>query len=570
MCGLIVVENHESLVSKTPSNILQHRGPDACQRTVAGEFAFDHYRLSIIDPTEGANQPFIKHPDYVLAYNGEIFNFQRLRAEFSATEYQTDCDTEVLYEGLIEHGREVLNRLNGMFAFVFYDKKKHVLWGARDRFGVKPLYYAFTGSGNLALASEQKALFPLLEERKTRTNALAEYFAYKFIQAPNTLVENVFELPPGCCFEYDLTEKKFTVSSWYALCDRRSERRENLTEEVESLLYDSIKIRLISDVPIGLQLSGGVDSSLIAHMAKSLSGKHFKSFNISFPESPHDENEFALGISQRLNTEHFSIPFTEQDFLALWKKGVYHQDEPLNHPHSLPIMKLTEVAKQEVTVLLSGEGADEVFLGYEHYANMFRHADLASINQARMFLPEEQVRQILDFPVTRELMLGERRGLEDYPGENYCSYYDFKTHLVTLLNRIDKMSMANSLEVRTPFLDYRLVELGLSEHMASLYGEGYRKRPLMELYEKYFADNLSRRPKVGFRVPFDDWLDARGPVWAFCLDILSQFQPHDGINQDKVRSVAASLERGQLQATDYRLVWVLVNFALWKDIFRIR
>lgn len=569
MCGLVVVENHGRALEDQPTNILHHRGPDASRREVTDEFVFDHYRLSIIDPTEGANQPFTKHPDYVLVFNGEIFNFQRLREEFSPRQYLTDCDTEVLYEGLIEKGRDVLHQLNGMFAFVFYDKKRHLLWGARDRFGIKPLYYAFTAEGYLAIASEQKALYPLLKSRKTREGALAEYLAFKYIQPPQTLVEGVHEIPPGCVFEYDMQSGKLKISSWYSLCESRSGQREDLVGDVEALLYDAINIRLISDVPIGLQLSGGVDSSLIAHMAKEQSGKHFKSFNISFPESPHDENEYALAISRKLDTQHFSIPFTEQDFLDLWKKGIYHLDEPLNHPHSLPIMKLTEVARQEVTVLLSGEGADEVFLGYEHYAAMFRQPNVAAINKARMFLPAEEVRQLLQWPATDEQMLGARLELESYAGENQYSFYDFKTHLVTLLNRIDKMSMANSLEVRTPFLDYRLVELGLSERVSSLYGDGYRKRPLMELYEKYFADNQSGRPKVGFRVPFDDWLDQKGPVWAFCLEVLKGFKPHDGLNLSQVNKVTQRLEHSALQPVDYKLVWVLVNFALWKDIFQI-
>ena len=550
---------------------LGHRGPDARGRWCDDEVVLEHTRLSIIDLSPDANQPFSLNPRYVITYNGEIFNFEDLRAKVAAgTRFTTRSDTEVLFRLLEQQGTAALEHLNGMFAFAFYDRERKRLLLARDRFGVKPLYYHHDARG-LVFSSEQKAIYPLVDADVDR-DALAEYLAFKFVSGSRTLVQGVSELEPGHLLEFDVTANALSTRRWYQLPVGRDGSAKGVAEATETLLEDAVRVRLVGDVPVGLQLSGGVDSSLVAYMVSERLGRKLHSYSIGFPGSDHDETGFAQRLADRFGLQHCPIEFTVDDFVALWERATWHNDEPLNHPHSLPIYKLNQVARSDVTVLLSGEGADEVFLGYDQHRRYLGLESLDDAAQFYRFLPHETVRLALAHrgPATeddvgcRRAMAGEAAG-----APNALTILEFQLHLNTLLNRIDKMSMASAVEIRTPFLDVRLVELGVRAPIPSLVGSdgGSRKLPLMQLYEKFFGDGLSRRPKIGFRVPFDDWLRTDDRFRDTVLQLILQLEDGDLLSSAYVRGLTDRLHRQTWAPEVFREAWVAANLSIWHRLF---
>jgi len=550
---------------------LGHRGPDARGLWRDDDVVLEHTRLSIIDLSPDANQPFSRNDRYVITYNGEIFNFEDLRAELDAgIRFTTRSDTEVLFRLLETQGKAALGRLNGMFAFAFYDRDRKKLLLARDRFGVKPLYYHHDRRG-LVFASEQKAIYPLISGG-VDSDALAEYLAFKCVAGRRTLVQGVYELEPGHVLDFDVAANTLSTGPWYTLPRDRDTAADDLDATIEALLEDAVRVRLIADVPVGLQLSGGVDSSLVAYMVSARLGRKLHSYSIGFPGSEHDETAFAQRIADRLGLHHCPIEFTVDDFMGLWERATFHNDEPLNHPHSLPIYKLNQVARANVTVLLSGEGADEVFLGYEQHRRYLNLASTDDAVQFHRFLPLETVQTALArgrAEVADDLGCRGDMARAGADSPNALTVLEFQLHLNTLLNRIDKMSMASAVEIRTPFLDVRLVETGVRAPTPSLVGSdgGHRKLPLMRLYEKLFGDGLSRRKKVGFRVPFDEWLREDRRFRDTVLERVLQLDNGDLLSPAYVRGLADRLHRQEFAPATFREAWVVANLSIWHRLF---
>ncbi|MBM4297187.1 MAG: hypothetical protein FJ143_05550, partial [Deltaproteobacteria bacterium] len=449
----------------------------------------------------------------------------------------------------------------------YYDQEQKKLWLVRDRFGVKPLYYTLTPEG-LVFASEQKAIYPYIEP-ELNAAALQEYFTFKYVSGARTLVRGVLELDPGAYLEIDLETMVIKKVQWYRPPPVRRQTAEGLIEEVECLLEDAIRLRLISDVPLGVQLSGGLDSSIITHIVSRLRSDRVKSYSISFVNSPYDEGSYAQEIADRCGVEHHPIAFTADDFLQNWDRAVFHNDEPLNHPHSLPIMKLTAVARRDVTVLLSGEGADEAFAGYLHTRRYLFAEDPACYLELGRFNDAASLREMLvDEVLSEPAEIGERLALSAEAKRNKTGYhgYELRTHLNTLLNRVDKMSMANAMEVRTPFLDYRLVELGLQAPLLALVGQQQetRKKPLMELYERYFSNGLSTREKIGFRVPWDEWVRER-PAFRRFIQAHLEVERQDPIfRPGYIDDLIQCLGQGVISGARLKQIWTVANYAIWR------
>ena len=576
MCGIFGIVNPFAEQADYACEILRHRGPDSSGHWRGGNVVLEHTRLSILDLSASASQPFAAIPDKALVFNGEIFNFAEIRSALARDfEFHTTSDTEVLYYAFHKWGVSCLPRLNGMFAFAFYDQVQGKLWLVRDRYGVKPLYYSLTESG-LVFASEQKAIYPYIDARVNQ-RALREHFAFKYVSGRRTLVEGVSELEPGAYLEIDLQPFKVNEARWYSLPFRRHQSSDEMAEgELEALIEDSIRLRLISDVPLGVQLSGGVDSSVITRIVSRLTPNRVNTYSINCINSPYDEGPYAQDIANVCGVEHHPIDFTADNFLELWDTATYHNDEPLNHPHSLPIMKLTEVARRDVTVLLSGEGADEVFCGYPHAKRFLKAQDSGSYLEFGRFNDAANLTEML----AEELLIepdefGEREGFIHNPGREGTNYtsYEFRTHLTTLLNRVDKMSMANAMEIRTPFLDYRLVQLGVEAPLAALIGndgEG-RKRPLMALYEKYFHNGESARPKIGFRVPWDEWMREKASFRNFVAERIAEMRQEPLFKDGYIDRLINVLRNGVLSDSTLKQIWTVANYAIWRLQFpRIR
>ncbi len=577
MCGIfgITKKTFFNKSGVSGATILCHRGPDNEGNWENEHIKLEHSRLAIIDLTEAGNQPFEYNPGKVLVFNGEIYNFQELQKKWfdENNPWQTHSDTEVLYRGLVKKGLDCLDELNGMFAFGYYDTSSNKIFLVRDRYGIKPVYY-YHNDLDFIFASEQKAIAKFTGWNPNLDN-LTEYSVFKYVSGNKTSIENIYELEPGHAAEFDVNSGELKIWRWHDFGEERTEKEIDY-EKLQTIISESIKRHLISDAPVGIQLSGGVDSSILAWYVNKIKGEGIKSFSINFLESEFDESVEAAKTAKKFNFDHHSIPFSVKDFIEIWPKAIEFFDEPINHPHTIPLFKLYQIAKEHVKVLLSGEGADEAFLGYEHHKKIL---DITNFNDLRNFS------KFLDFDSIKEyLNLDLIKNNDDYWGNKTeaakywiskgitgISGYEFHHHLNTLLNRIDKMSMANSVEVRTPFLDNELVGFGLKQNIDSLFrlsanNKTKRKIPLMKIYEKLFGIDASEKNKIGFRVPFDEWIQNKLELRKFCIEKLSKTNQFEELNHKKIEELKQKLEKNdRLDNSEVRIIWLLTNYLLWRQ-----
>jgi len=577
MCGIFGITK-KTLINQSDvsgATILCHRGPDNEGNWENEDVKLEHSRLAIIDLTDAGNQPFELSEGKILVFNGEIYNFQELRKKWfdENQPWQTHSDTEVLYRGLVNKGLDCLNELNGMFAFGFYDTVSNKIFLVRDRYGIKPMYY-YHNELDFIFASEQKAIAKFTGWNPNLKN-LSEYSVFKYVSGNKTIIENIFELEPGHAAEFDVASGELKIWRWYDFVKERTEEEIDY-EKLEKIIFESIKRHLISDAPVGIQLSGGIDSSILAWYVNKIKGEGIKSFSINFLESKFDESVEAAHTAKKFNFDHHSIPFSVTDFIEIWPKAIEFFDEPINHPHTLPLFKLYQVAKEHVKVLLSGEGADEVFLGYEHHKKILNITNFKDLRNFSKFLDFDLIKEYLNLDLIENTgdCWGNKTESAKYwisKGSTGISGYEFHHHLNTLLNRIDKMSMAHSVEVRTPFLDNELVEFGLKQNVDSLFrfsenDNTKRKIPLMEIYEKLFNIDASDKSKIGFRVPFDEWVQNKPELRKFCSQILSKTKQYDELNHNKIKELQKNLEVNKtLDNYQIRIVWLLSNYLLWRQ-----
>ena len=577
MCGIFGITK-KTLINQSDvsgATILCHRGPDNEGNWENEDVKLEHSRLAIIDLTDAGNQPFELSEGKILVFNGEIYNFQELRKKWfdENQPWQTHSDTEVLYRGLVNKGLDCLNELNGMFAFGFYDTVSNKIFLVRDRYGIKPMYY-YHNELDFIFASEQKAIAKFTGWNPNLKN-LSEYSVFKYVSGNKTIIENIFELEPGHAAEFDVASGELKIWRWYDFVKERTEEEIDY-EKLEKIIFESIKRHLISDAPVGIQLSGGIDSSILAWYVNKIKGEGIKSFSINFLESKFDESVEAAHTAKKFNFDHHSIPFSVTDFIEIWPKAIEFFDEPINHPHTLPLFKLYQVAKEHVKVLLSGEGADEAFLGYEHHKKILNITNFKDLRNFGKFLDFDLIKEYLNLDLIENTgdCWGNKTESAKYwisKGSTGISGYEFHHHLNTLLNRIDKMSMAHSVEVRTPFLDNELVEFGLKQNVDSLFrfsenDNTKRKIPLMEIYKKLFNIDASDKSKIGFRVPFDEWVQNKPELRKFCSQILSKTKQYDELNHNKIKELQKNLEVNKtLDNYQIRIVWLLSNYLLWRQ-----
>ena len=576
MCGIFGItrksEFHEIDISG--STLLCHRGPDNEGNWENDDVKLEHSRLAIIDLTDAGNQPFELEQGKVLVFNGEIYNFQELRKNWydENQPWKSHSDTEVLYRGLVTKGLECLNELNGMFAFGFFDTNSNKIFLARDRYGIKPIYYYHDGL-DFIFASEQKAIAKFTGWSPDLNN-LSEYSVFKYVSGNKTTIKNIFELEPGHAAEYDVASGELKIWRWHNFTKERTEEKIDY-EKLETTIFESVKRHLISDAPIGIQLSGGIDSSILAWYVNKIKGNNIKSFSIKFLDSKFDESEEAAQTAKKFNFEHHSISFSVTDFIEIWPKAIKFFDEPINHPHTLPLFKLYQVAKNHVKVLLSGEGADEAFLGYEHHKKILSITDYKDLRNFSKFVDFDLIKEYLNLELIGNTndYWGNKTESAKYwisKGSTGISGYEFHHHLNTLLNRIDKMSMAHSVEVRTPFLDNELVEFGLKQNIDTLFkfsqnNNTKRKIPLMQIHKKLFGVDLSDKGKIGFHVPFDEWIQNVSELRKFCSDAISETKKYNELNHNKIEELRRKLETEDvLENFEIRIIWLLTNYLLWR------
>ncbi|MHA2344794.1 MAG: asparagine synthase (glutamine-hydrolyzing), partial [Candidatus Hodarchaeales archaeon] len=497
MCGIFGCNFNDKSLLKKIGDVLKHRGPDGRGSFSDENVSLGHRRLKVIDLSDRAKQPISNENNSVwLVYNGEIYNFRGLRSELEGVghDFKSETDSEVIVHGYEEWGTGVVDKLRGVFAFAIYDSDKKKLVLARDRIGVKPLYYYFDGA-RLVFASEIKAILeyikPVLDKE-----ALDEFFTFQYCIAPKTLFQGIRKVRAGCFLEIDLKTGQLKEKIYWDLISKASQKREDyFIQKIEEKIKESVKLRLISDVPLGIYLSGGLDSSYIAALAKELK-EDIKAYTIGF-NHPTDETEYAKLVAEHLDLDHKVIS-VEADEVELLPKVTWHLDTPVVNVASVPLYIMSRTSKKYLTVALMGDGGDELFAGYEKYRLLairektkklpglitkpaVKFAPIEKENKKRLkkFLTKQNGEAYLSYISSfddeekKELYIGwtgvsHREALEKYfvPNRNVLQsamIFDLKTLLPDdYLMKVDKSTMANAIEARVPYLDHQMAELALS------------------------------------------------------------------------------------------------------------
>ncbi len=603
-------------------DVLSHRGPDDAGLFVRARVGLGHRRLSIIDVASG-HQPMSNEDGSLhIIYNGEIYNHADFRSALEAAghTYSTHCDTETILHLYEEHGEKCVDYLRGMFAFAIWNERTGQLFIARDRLGVKPLYYALTSDGSIYFGSEIKSIFeagPIRPE--LNYVALPDYLANHAPSGEETLFKGVKRLLPGHTLTWRdgcVQIEKYWDISFTADATERSDA--DYIAEWSDLFRESVRLRLMADVPLGMFLSGGIDSSAILAIMSRMVSEPIKTFSVAFEEREANEFEYARLVAREFRTNHHEVVVSPGNFFAALPNLIWHEDEPLAHPSSVALYFVSRLAADHVKVVLTGEGSDELLAGYGRYRKTLLNLWLGrryhsllpvdlrdSIRNQIHGLPygsslrQKLTRTFLDFPPTlesayfdnfsvfsralqRDLLSPEtleRVGcIEPYAAANsvlrqtdaktlldQLLHADIKTYLHELLMKQDQMSMAASLESRVPFLDHKLVEFSakLPERM-KLRGST-TKYILRESMRNIVPARILSRPKMGFPVPMGSWL--RG-AFSGVVDeyILSERALNRGIfNRDFVRTL---VKRHQQLGEDHsERLWALINFEIWQRQF---
>lgn len=562
MCGIAGFYHTKGL--KLDSSVLDkmvqslhHRGPDAQGSLYFDHVGLSHARLSILDLTSAANQPMITEDErIILSYNGEVYNFKSIKKELETLGYTfiTKGDTEVVLKGFQQWGTELFNKLNGFFAIAVFDKNKDELILARDRIGIKPLYYSFQND-TLLFGSELKTITSSgLFESKIDHKQVQHFVNYSYIAQDRTIFQDAFKLKPGHYLRISaagIKLEKYWNLNEYALFVNENSLEKNI-QITEDLINDSVGLRLQSDVPLGTFLSGGIDSSLVSVFASKNSQEQLSSFTIGFEEDAFDEAPFALQVSKKLNTNHFSSTLTEGHLLQLLDKIPRIFDEPFADSSAIPTYLVSQMAAKNITVALSGDGGDELFWGYNRYQvvsdilqkiNKLPKSLQKPISILTKQLPKQKLKRLSHFlsRYSASQNLGDLYAwsmenfssdeLQNLLGENYetgdsmpnhiglffkdklqddrnlLPLIDMQSYLPDdILTKVDRTSMQNSLEVRVPLLDHRIVEHALSIPLNQKIHQNSPKYILKNILYKSLTKELFERPKSGFSVPLNKWL----------------------------------------------------------------
>lgn len=539
MCGFLFSnqpQSKEYFLSKL--GLIDYRGPDYTGYENIGDMHFGHVRLSILDLEHRSNQPF-NFGNLSMIYNGEIYNYLDIKEQLESLGYKfvTKSDTEVLLIGYYEWGKDILQKINGMFSFVIYDPKNNIVFGARDRLGVKPLYYYW----NHEIFEACSQIKPIAHDKNFSLdeNAISMYLDCKFIPTPYTIYKETKKLEPGHYFQYSLADHTFEKFGYWDL--RKVEPFAGTYEEaklhLKSLLADAVKIRLFSDVPLGSFLSGGVDSALVTAVASKLNKEPLNTFTIGFEDEDFDESKVAEEYARILNTNHKTLICSPEDILNNLPTLLKVYDEPFADNSALPSLLLNSMTKRHVTVALSGDGGDESFLGYNHFESLLKNRWIISMPYflrkigafalSTVYSPNSRIVSALSVGKKHEYLerIFSRMGLLLTQKKNnwlkeFDKYRKLNNNFIQQaadLNiklwldgdsnvKVDRASMAYAVEVRSPFLDYRIVEFARTlplEHRIKL---GNKKRILKDLLGEHLPPEIFDLPKKGFSMPLESWL----------------------------------------------------------------
>ena len=618
MCGITGIFHFDNsrkvdeLVLKKITNCLSHRGPDGDGFYINQSIGFGHRRLSIIDLSTGDQPMFSDDKRIAIVYNGEIYNYIELREELKKLGHKffTESDTEVIIRAYEHWGTDCQNKLNGMWAFALWDEKKKQLFISRDRLGEKPLYYSVFDN-SFVFGSEIKSLLAYGCPSIQNTELTELYLCLGYIPAPYSFYKNIFKLRQG----HYLLVKENSVSEYkywdISLPDEKNMIKDKklVYEKFETIFRDAVKIRMRSDVPYGAFLSGGLDSASVVAVMSEISKAPVRTFTIGFTDKVFDERKLAKHVADKFHTHHSEFVVEQESFEESLDKILHHYDEPFGDSSAIPTGYVSKIASQKVKMVLTGDGGDEVLSGYNSYqVEKFARPYQQIPSFVRSFLPSmispvksmltgnlryklNRVERILSYshqsyksrllaksswyiPDRIEKMtegLGKQIKLSDFIDDFYSQYpahdsfyklmlFQFKVLLPDdFLVKVDRMSMAYSMETRIPFLDYRLVEF-MTQVSKNVKMQGYeRKSVLRNSIGKKLPPSLLNAPKKGFSVPMREWFKDK----AFDSKLMTLYEDDFGLDRKIIKQIIHDNKEGKVDLGNF--IWMLFTLKAWSE-----
>ena len=602
MCGFVGYINKEKDKKdniKKMADLIAHRGPDSEGYYTDENIALGFRRLSIIDLNNGSQPIYNEDKSKVIIFNGEIYNFEPLRKDLikKGHTFTTKTDTEVILHGYEEYGEKILDKLRGMFAFVIYDKNTKELFAARDFYGIKPLYYAKMGN-TFIFGSEIKSFLIHPHFKKELNYKMLEYYlTFQYSPGNETFFKNVYKLMPGHYLKYK--NGKLEIKKYYEIKFKqdKSKTYDEWKQGIKERLADSIKAHKISDVEVGSFLSSGVDSSYIAACSDV-----DKTFTVGFNNEKYSEINYAKDLSEKINTQNISKIITKEEYFKNLPNIIYYMDEPVADPSAIALYFVTQIASENVKVSLSGEGSDEIFGGYNIYQEPLTDAWYYkipypirfAIGKVASIFPHKRG---INFLIRRGLKLEDRfignafifnnkevkkilrnkrktKGFQDLTKPYYdkvagkdditkMQYIDFNFWLVgDILTKADKMSMANSLEVRVPFLDRPLIDYATSLPTEYKVDKNTTKKIFRDIASEVLEDKVSTKKKLGFPVPIRVWLK-EDETYESVRKVF--MQDNKFFNQKAILKILDDHKKGK--SDNSRKIWTIYVFLIWYEIF---
>jgi asparagine synthase (glutamine-hydrolysing) len=599
---------------KDAAAVIHHRGPDAdgFYFSPDNKIGFAHRRLSILDLSNAANQPMLSADGrYCIVFNGEVYNFSELKQQLKdkGASLKTTSDTEVIIELFAQQGASCFAKMNGMFAFAIHDKQKNTVTICRDHVGIKPLFY-YLDDQSFVFASELKAIKKILGNKLSVCNEAIPYFLHLgFIPEPLTIYNSTYKFPSAHYAEINLEKKSIDVSpkAFWKLEDTITtvvtKDESAAKKELNELLHDAIQKQLISDVPIGTFLSGGIDSSLVTAIASKVNGSNkIKTFSIAIDDGKYNESKFAKQVANHLKTEHHEFAVKEKEVMELVDKLIPAYDEPFADSSSFPTMMVSRLARKHVTVALSGDGGDELFHGYGMYQWAKRLSNpLASITKAPLYAASklmgnryQRAGNLYDYTNSENIIThifsqeqyyfkqNELASLLTNTGFDFSrmnklpgttrklsatekqSFWDFNHYLKDdLLVKVDRASMQYSLESRVPLLDYRLVEFAYNLSANLKIKDGTMKYLLKEVLYDHVPKEIFNRPKWGFAIPLDKWLstDLKYLLDKYTSQVM--IEKYNVIKYDSVKKIKEQYKNGKTYL--YNRLWLIITLHWWLE-----
>lgn len=614
MCGFVCsVYDEANSVSrlsaetfKKMNRIITHRGPDDEGYYEDAFVQFGFRRLSIIDIESGAQPLSYDDERYWIIFNGEIYNHIELREELiqSGYTFETSSDTEVILALYSQMGEKVVEKLRGMFAFIIWDKQKQQLFGARDHFGIKPLYYHVDEeAGMIIFASEKKSILEAMDEQPLNLDALQQYMTYQFVPEPDSLTSGIKKLEPGHYFMKKIGEPMEMKRFFRAHFKPVQKSEDEFIKEIRAGLIESVEMHMRSEVPVGSFLSGGIDSSIMAGLAKQIDPK-IKTFSVGFEREGFSEIDVAKETADKLGLENISYVITPEEYMNEFPKIMWYLGDPLADPACVPLYFVAREARKHVTVALSGEGSDELFGGYNIYRepqdlevfnkipqvgkSLLRNLakvlpegvkgksfiergvtpmEERYIGNAKMFSEEEKQKLLVRYndkmnylDVTDPLYAETT----DYAPVERMQYIDIHTWMRgDILLKADRMTMAHSLEVRTPFLDKEIFRIAQQIPTSLKTADGTTKYILRKAAEGIVPEHVLDRKKLGFPVPTRHWLKDEMHDWV--KEIIRTSETDHIINKRAILQLLEEHCQGKLDHS--RKIWTAVVFMVWHAVF---